>query len=223
MIKQLPALLLSRLVHSCRDAAPQKNWAETLRSVGGGGSEERHASCSPPGIAIDGFLISKLSRRLFLLRRLSPPCAMDPSCYIPANPDISGIGVRTAIYAQNILSFIPAFYALVDGVVDPKELQTIKDQSTTILVTAFAILISTIFQTWKYGLSDFHASVVLNLSWMNNTNTFIYFILYVHHRSRLSGKDKISSTWSAWARHVAAWLPRRCRAFLLRLLAQRGM
>jgi hypothetical protein len=31
---------------------------------------------------------------------------------IPANPEISGIGVRTAIYAQNIFSFGPAIVAL---------------------------------------------------------------------------------------------------------------
>jgi hypothetical protein len=64
-------------------------------------------------------------------------------CSIPANPDISGIGVCVAIYVQNFLSFAPAFYALVDGKVDSMELKTIEDQSTTILVTAFAILIST--------------------------------------------------------------------------------
>jgi 5'-deoxynucleotidase YfbR-like HD superfamily hydrolase len=29
-------------------------------------------------------------------------------CMIPADPDISGIGVRAAIYLQNLLSFIPA-------------------------------------------------------------------------------------------------------------------
>jgi hypothetical protein len=98
-------------------------------------------------------------------------------CLIPANPDISGIGVRVAIYAQNFLSFAPAFYALVDGKVDSKELKTIEAQSTTILVTAFAILISTIVQALSpYGLSDFHTSVILNLSWMNNTNTSTFII-----------------------------------------------
>jgi hypothetical protein len=77
---------------------------------------------------------------------------MNPPCLIPANPDISGIGVRAAIYGQNLLSFVPAFYALVDGRVDGKELETIETQSTTILVTAFAILISTIVQALSpYG------------------------------------------------------------------------
>jgi hypothetical protein len=136
-------------------------------------------------------------------------------CLIPANPDISGIGVRVAIYAQNLLSFVPAFYALVDGRVDGKELQTIEAQSTTILVTAFAILISTIVQALSpYGLSDFHTSVILNLSWMNNTNTFIYLILYFHHQTGLTGDSRIPPEWAAWWRHIRQglfvkrnWLP----------------
>jgi hypothetical protein len=137
-------------------------------------------------------------------------------CLVPANPDISGIGVRVAIYVQNILSFAPAFYALVDGKVDSKELKTIEAQSTTILVTAFAILISTIIQARsQYGISDFHVSVILNLSWMNNTNTFIYFILYVHHRNGLTGDGRVPPQWAAWWRHIRQglslkrnWLPR---------------
>jgi hypothetical protein len=123
---------------------------------------------------------------------LSPFSPME-ACTIPANPDISGIGVRAAIYAQNLLSFVPAFYALIDGTVDIQELKTIEDQSTSILVTAFAILISAIVQTQKYGLSSFHTYVILSMSWMNNTNTFIYFILYVHHN-----KEKMLSRWSSW-------------------------
>jgi hypothetical protein len=130
------------------------------------------------------------------------------TCVIPANADISGIGVRVAIYTQNLLVFVPAFYALVDGKVDPKELETVESLSTTILVTAFAILISTIIQArTTYGLSDFHTSVILNLSWMNNTNTFIYFILYVHHQGRLNGVRKIEPKWPAWIRHLRQQLP----------------
>jgi hypothetical protein len=132
------------------------------------------------------------------------------SCPIPANPDISGIGVRVAIYAQNILSFIPAFYALFnDGEVDSYELKIIEDQSTTILVTAFAILISTIVQARTYGLTGFDTSVILNLSWMNNTNTLIYFILYVHHHS---GVGKVEPRWMAWVQHAKGWVSLRSGA-----------
>jgi hypothetical protein len=129
------------------------------------------------------------------------------TCTIPANPDISGIGVRAAIYAQNLLSFVPAFYALIDGTVDTQELQTIEDQSTSILVTAFAILISAIVQTQKYGLSSFHTYVILCMSWMNNTNTFIYFILYVHHN-----EENMLSRWRSWIQRLRIFVTFRSRS-----------
>jgi hypothetical protein len=171
-------------------------------------------------IAVPSLLTPVEPARALSLSRPAIPTStalvMSSLCLIPANPDISGIGVRAAIYAQNILSFAPAFYALVDGTVDGKELETIEDQSTTILVTAFAILISSIVQALSpYGLSDFHVSVILNLSWMNNTNTFIYFILYVHHRTGLTGDSRVLPEWAAWWRHIRQglsdkrnWLPR---------------
>ncbi|KAJ6461866.1 hypothetical protein C8R47DRAFT_1058400, partial [Mycena vitilis] len=121
-------------------------------------------------------------------------------CSIPADPDISGVGVRIAIYAQNLLSFIPAIWALWDGEVSAYELECVETQSTTILVTAFAILISAMVQANR-GLSNFHASIVLDLSWMNNTNTFIYFLLYVQHKSQ-PGPQKIEPTFPAWIKHL---------------------
>jgi hypothetical protein len=128
-----------------------------------------------------------------------------PFCDIPADPDIAGIGIRVAIYIQNILSFAPAFFALFnDGSVDLMELQTVEQQSTTILITAFAILISLVVQALSLNLSAFHTSIVLSLSWMNNTNTFIYFVLYIHHKSDPDRKEqRILPKWSAWVNHVA--------------------
>jgi hypothetical protein len=125
-------------------------------------------------------------------------------CLIPGNPDITGIGIRIAIYVQNILSFGPAFYSLInDRKVDLKELQTIEKQSTTILITAFAILISLIVQALRFNLSAFHTSLVLSLSWMNNTNTFIYFVLYIHHKSHPDqGQKPILPQWSEWYSHI---------------------
>jgi hypothetical protein len=133
----------------------------------------------------------------FIITPLFLPFTFMDTCTIPANPDISGIGVRAAIYAQNLLSFVPAFYALIDGTVDEQELKTIEDQSTSILVTAFAILISAIVQIRTYGLSSFHTYVILCMSWMNNTNTFIYFILYVHRN-----EEKMLSRWRSWIHHL---------------------
>ncbi|KAJ7823811.1 hypothetical protein B0H14DRAFT_2181027, partial [Mycena olivaceomarginata] len=112
-------------------------------------------------------------------------------------PDISGIGVRVAIYMQNLLSFIPAIWALWDGKVTRAELDSVETQSTTILITAFAILIAAIAEAQTAtGLSNFHASVVLSLSWMNNTNTFIYFLLYVQHKAQSdTGKIEDLTSW----------------------------
>jgi hypothetical protein len=126
-------------------------------------------------------------------------------CDIPGNPDIAGIGVHGATYAQNILSLIPALYALRnDSKVDKTELDTVEKQSTTILITAFAILISLIVQALTFNLSAFHTSIVLSLSWMNNTNTFIYFVLYIHHMSNPErGDQRVMPHWSAWYDHVA--------------------
>ena len=89
-----------------------------------------------------------------------------PELCIPANPDISGIGVRIAIYAQNFLCFAPVVADLWDGVVTTKEMKGIMDQSVGMLSIAFAILISTIIQatgssnTTGGGLSSFHAAII---------------------------------------------------------------
>ena len=126
------------------------------------------------------------------------------SC-IPSNPDISGIGVRTAIYAQNFLSFAPVVVHLWDQKVTSDEVKSMEGQSVGILSVAFAILISTILEanakTASAGqlISSFHAAVILDLSWMNNTSTFIWFLLYAHHRSKTDNKgEPIAATWSAW-------------------------
>ncbi|KAF6743814.1 ankyrin repeat-containing domain protein [Ephemerocybe angulata] len=124
------------------------------------------------------------------------------SCKLPGNPDIAGVGVRIAIYIQNLLCFIPAFWALADGKVTRGELDAAETQATTNLVLAFAILISSIVQAQTLGLTNYHASIVLNMSWMNNTNAFIYFLLYVQYKSQGNNRRRVSPTWGAWARHI---------------------
>ncbi|KAF6763492.1 hypothetical protein DFP72DRAFT_1040348 [Ephemerocybe angulata] len=47
-------------------------------------------------------------------------------CLIPGNPDIVMVGVRIAIYIENLLRFIPAFWALVDGNVAHGELEALR-------------------------------------------------------------------------------------------------
>jgi hypothetical protein len=121
---------------------------------------------------------------------------------IPSNPDISGIGVRAAIYAQNLLCFAPVVAYLWDGKISADELKGIQDQSIGMLSVAFAILISTIVEARAKGglrITSFHAAVILDLSWMNNTSMLIWFLLYAHHRTKAEGdRLPIPATWKGW-------------------------
>ena len=133
------------------------------------------------------------------------------TCTIPANPDISGIGVRSAIYAQNFLCFILAIWALLDGKVTLEELEYAEMQTTTNLVLAFAILISSIVQALTLGMSSYHGNIVLMMSWMNNTNAFVYFILYAHYKVGLPhGQGKVNATWKAWLCHIQSQFLSAC-------------
>ncbi|KAH8834528.1 ankyrin repeat-containing domain protein [Flagelloscypha sp. PMI_526] len=123
--------------------------------------------------------------------------SLDGEVCIPPDPDISGIGVRTAIYVQTFLSLAPSIWAVLDKRVTEFELDSVENQSTTILITAFAVLLSTIVQAQKQGISNFHGLVILNLTWMNNTNTFVYFLLYIHHRARDGERWQ---DWKFWAK-----------------------
>ena len=135
-------------------------------------------------------------------------------CRVSGNPDIAGIGVRSAIYAQNMLCFLLALWALWDGNVTSEELEHAEMQTTTNLVLAFAILISSIVQALTYGISSYHGNIVLMMSWMNNTNAFVYFILYVHHKTGLSREEGgVPATWNAWMIRVKRLVLKACRFF----------
>lgn len=137
----------------------------------------------------------------------------DPPVCLPANPDISGIGVRVAIYAQNFLSFAPAFHALHDGIVQREELDAIETQALTILIMALAILVSAIIEATTRQLTVIHASIILNLSWMNNTNLFIYLVLYLHHKAGIEqqqGGDRWH--WTFWWRVTRSVFRPRARS-----------
>ncbi|KAF8527962.1 hypothetical protein BU17DRAFT_38690, partial [Hysterangium stoloniferum] len=121
---------------------------------------------------------------------------------LPVDPDISGIGVRGAIYAQNFLFFLSLVVYLWDKRVTPGELAGIREQSIGNLAVAFSILITTIILAKGLGsqgpaISSFHAAIVLDLSWMNNTSTWIWFILFAHQRSTIKSRCT-DPTWSAW-------------------------
>jgi hypothetical protein len=145
-----------------------------------------------------------ISKTLILFRRssMSEPLALALKT-IPGNPDISGIGVRSSIYIQNLLCILSALWALRDGKVTATELDYAEMQTTTNLILAFAILISAMVQASTLGLSNFHGNIVLMMSWMNNTNAFVYFILYIHHKIGLpEAEGGVGVTWVNWVNHI---------------------
>ncbi|KAJ7253883.1 hypothetical protein C8J57DRAFT_1658934 [Mycena rebaudengoi] len=91
-------------------------------------------------------------------------------CTIPSDPDIAGTGVWAVIYMQNLISFVPALWALW---IERSSAMSWRSDSQTLNV---------------------HANIVLSLSWMNNTNTFIYFLLYIQHKSQ-PGPGQIGMDW----------------------------
>lgn len=94
---------------------------------------------------------------------------------INANPDIAGVGVRIAIYAQNFLALLLLLVALNDKQATPMQLRVVEAQTTSTLLTTCALLVTAIAQASKFGMSAHHVTIILNLAWMG-TNTFTYFV-----------------------------------------------
>ena len=90
-------------------------------------------------------------------------------CITP-NPDISGIGVRTATYAQALLTLVRPFLAALDGTIDEHELGSLHTTYLTILLPGCALLIAAFVQASTFGISAFHGIVTLNLSWVTFAN-----------------------------------------------------
>ncbi|KAF9461103.1 hypothetical protein BDZ94DRAFT_858965 [Collybia nuda] len=148
----------------------------------------------------------------------------DPFC-LPANPEVSGVGIRVAIYTQTLLTFISAFCIHSDSKVTIAELNLIEAQSSIILITALGILISAILKGLTHELSNVHAAVVLNLNWMSSVNVFIYVLLYLRHTIANSGSDDTTWGWRFWWN--AIWGPtERVRAVTAegkyKLIGERG-
>ncbi|KAJ7270879.1 hypothetical protein C8J57DRAFT_1027516, partial [Mycena rebaudengoi] len=115
--------------------------------------------------------------------------------------DIAGPGVLFSTYAQSGLGLIPVVSALLDKKVESYELQAIKNQLLIILLMAFSLEIAAIVQASTFGLSGFHASIILSLGWITNTHTSIFFLLYIHHKSQL-GPERVDLSLSSWMKHL---------------------
>ncbi|TFK18479.1 hypothetical protein FA15DRAFT_729806 [Coprinopsis marcescibilis] len=79
---------------------------------------------------------------------------------IDPNPDISGVGVRTAIYAQAFLRLIQPIIASLDGHISEEELSNLHLLYIGILLPGCALL-SAVIQAAQYGFTAYHAIIVL--------------------------------------------------------------
>ena len=113
-----------------------------------------------------GDLPGKARSTIAMWHVLTPSCsALNPG----PNPDISGIGIRVSIYTQAFLGLVPLMLFAVDGKITRSERKVLDGIYANILVTACALLISASVQAATFGLTVYHALIVLNLSWINNS------------------------------------------------------
>ncbi|KIK01820.1 hypothetical protein K443DRAFT_98014, partial [Laccaria amethystina LaAM-08-1] len=94
---------------------------------------------------------------------------------ITPKPDISGIGVRTAIYAQAVLTLVQPIIIIFGEHISENTLTGLHQIYLGILLPGCALLFSAIIEARTAGLSIYHAIIVLNLSWINNTSALIFF------------------------------------------------
>ena len=130
---------------------------------------------------------------------------------IQPNPDISGIGVRASIYAQAFLSLACLFIFVIDGEITSEEGLAINDIHMTNELTASALLVSAVIQARTYGLSIYHANIVLILSWINFVPT--YFIgaiinALVHGTNPTEGRPKFRwrKGWKGFLARLFQWI-----------------
>ncbi|KAF5359436.1 hypothetical protein D9756_003473 [Leucocoprinus leucothites] len=111
---------------------------------------------------------------------MSELAQISPGC-IPADPDISGVGIRASIYAQNFFALALAFFTMTDSKFTKTEARIVAIQSRMIILTGCALLLSAFVQAKTFGMSTYHAVVTLNLGWVNSSNTFLHLFLYYYN------------------------------------------
>jgi len=103
---------------------------------------------------------------------------------VVANPDIAGKGVRYAIYAQAGLALLPVLMLsltgqLYDGFFEDEDLaDDIQVNSTAVLATGVALLVTSFIQQGRDNLDVYNAIIVLQLSWLNNLTAALPTLIF---------------------------------------------
>ncbi|KAK7026050.1 hypothetical protein VNI00_015777 [Paramarasmius palmivorus] len=140
------------------------------------------------------------------------------SC-LAANPDVSGIGVRLAVYAQTFLSFAPAFLFTADGELDVEEEKVLFAIYAPLLLSSMALLVTTVFQQVTSGLGNHYMLLVLKMMWMMNVSAVVVCVAptLAWFRRPVPMLPKSSSTATGQStalkyvreRYLLFWWPRR--------------
>ena len=127
--------------------------------------------------------------------------AQAKDCIGPSSLDVVGTGVRISIYLHQLLGSFPALRAIRKGEASDYDLDNAGTQLANSFVLAVSILISCVTQTVPLGLADYHVAIILDLLWVNSTNTLVYCLLYVYNKSQGSN-PLVLPQWSSWIKHV---------------------
>ncbi|KAH8834166.1 ankyrin repeat-containing domain protein [Flagelloscypha sp. PMI_526] len=125
-------------------------------------------------------------------------------CTIPYDQDALGPPVRGATYAQAFLLLVVAGSALLNGRISSADLDAVETLASTVLVSAYALLITVIVQGATGNITSFNASILLCLILMNNTITLIWMLLYLHH---LRGLGHLAQGWRELYKNISDHFP----------------
>jgi hypothetical protein len=128
---------------------------------------------------------------------------------IASNPDVAGVGVRISTYIQSLLTLFPTFIFLVDGYLDSRDREVLHKNYINLLVTACALLLSSLIQAGTFRLSVYHVLIVLNLSWMLNASALIICVLpAIDHLSEHEPRwrDWIRTFWPSQRGQISEFL-----------------
>jgi hypothetical protein len=95
------------------------------------------------------------------------------------------------------LSLVPVFAC--NSKVSASERKTLNVICTNLLLTACALLVSAFVEAVVFGLSVYHALIVLNLSWVNNASLATSFLLKMGYIFNRKHGDMPGATTYSWA------------------------
>lgn len=100
-----------------------------------------------------------------------------PNPCLIANPDISGVGIRLAIYLEAFLNVACATIFCPDASISNFEHAILAASSRNLFLTGCALLICAFYQGSMQGLTVHHTLIILNLNWIIYLSALLYVFI----------------------------------------------